>query len=83
MNELEISLAKETLSKCIGNVDAVYEMILPKNGKRKQRMTRFLQFILQEDYNVIEFGKMLERNGLEQLLQNQEPELLNDIGILC
>lgn len=84
LNELQISLAKETLTKCIGNVDAVHEMILPKNGKRRERMTRFLKFILQEDYNVIEFEKIVNSNGLEELLQNRETIFKEpqDIGIL-
>lgn len=69
---MQITLAKETLSKCIGDVATIREKILPKNGKRRQRMNHFLQFILQEDHNVIEFEKMLRNNGLEELLKVDE-----------
>ncbi|XP_062571659.1 uncharacterized protein LOC134233692 [Saccostrea cucullata] len=69
LDEMQITLARETLSKCIGDVDSIQEKILPKNGKRRQRMANFLQFILQEDHNVIQFEKMLKNNGLEDLLR--------------
>ncbi|XP_062582815.1 uncharacterized protein LOC134244573 [Saccostrea cucullata] len=69
---MQISLAKETLSKCIGDVDTIQAKISPKNGKRRQRMTHFLQFILQEDHNVIQFETMLRNHGLEYLLKKNE-----------
>lgn len=72
LDEMQITLARETLSKCIGDVSAIQEKILPKNGRRRQRMNHFLQFILQEDHNVIEFEKMLRNNGLEELLKIDE-----------
>ncbi|XP_061164251.1 uncharacterized protein LOC133173280 [Saccostrea echinata] len=72
LDEMQIPLARETLSKCIGDVDTVQEKILPKNGKRRQRMNHFLQFILKEDHNVIQFEKMLRNNGLEDLLKINE-----------
>ncbi|XP_078324280.1 uncharacterized protein LOC111123198 isoform X2 [Crassostrea virginica] len=72
LDEMQITLARETLSKCIGDVKTIKENILPKNGKRQQRMSKFLQFILQEDHNVIEFEKMLRNNGLEELLKINE-----------
>lgn len=85
LNEMQITLARETLSGCIGDVDAIREKLSPENGSRKQRMGRFLQFILQDDQNVIEFEKMLKINGLDYLLTTVETtkeERLNtnDIG---
>lgn len=67
-----MKLAKETLSKCVGDVNEIREKILPKNGNRKKRMSSFLQFILQDDHNVIEFEKMLRNNDLEDLLKIDE-----------
>lgn len=86
LDEMQITLARETLSKCIGDVKTIKENILPKNGKRQQRMSKFLQFILQEDHNVIEFEKMLRNNGLEELLKinedgNGEHLAPQDIGV--
>ena len=83
---MQITLARETLSKCIGDVKTIKENILPKNGKRQQRMSKFLQFILQEDHNVIEFEKMLRNNGLEELLKINEDGVrehlaTQDIGV--
>lgn len=72
LDEMQISYAKETLSKCIGDVEGIREKLLPKNGNRRQRMCKFLQFILQHDINVIEFEKMIRNNGLEDLLQIDE-----------
>lgn len=72
LNEMQITLAIETLSSCIGDVDAIREKLSPENGSRKQRMGRFLQSILQDDQNVIEFEKMLKRNGLDGLLKTVE-----------
>lgn len=69
---MQIKLARDTLSKCIGDVDGIMEKILPKNGNRRQRMSHFLQFILQDDHNVIEFEKVLRHNGLEKLLIIEE-----------
>lgn len=78
-------LAKETLSKCIGNTGIIKEEILPKNGNRRQRMSNFLRFILKDDHNVLEFEKMLTHNGLQELLNIkksvQEDHFANeDIG---
>nr|XP_034318199.1 sacsin-like isoform X8 [Crassostrea gigas] len=72
LEEMQMKLAKETLSKCVGDVDEIREKILPKNGDRKKRMSSFLQFILQDDHNVIEFEKMLRNNDLEDLLKIDE-----------
>lgn len=72
LDEMQIKLARDTLSKCIGDVDGIMEKILPKNGNRRQRMSHFLQFILQDDYNVIEFEKVLKYNGLDKLLIIEE-----------
>ena len=65
---MQITLARETLSTCIGDVASIQENIMPKHGNHKQRMHKFLQFILQEDHNVMQFEKMLQQNGLEELL---------------
>lgn len=78
-----MTLARETLTKCIGDVDEIKEKLLPKNGNRKQRMSDFLQFILQYDDNVIEFKRMLKRNGLQDLLREVDREIdafRQDIG---
>lgn len=72
---MQITLARETLKKCIGGVDEIKEKLLPKNGNRKQRMSDFLQFILQYDDNVIEFKRMLKRNGLLDLLREVDREI--------
>lgn len=72
---MQTTLARETLKKCIGDVDEIKEKLLPKNGNRKQRMSDFLQFILQYDDNVIEFKRMLKRNGLLDLLKEVDREI--------
>lgn len=74
LEEMQMTLARETLTKCIGDVDEIKEKLLPKNGNRKQRMSDFLQFILQYDDNVIEFKRMLKRNGLQDLLREVDRE---------
>lgn len=65
---MQVTLAKETLSRCDGNTSVIKEQILPVNGNRRQRMTNFLRFILQDDRHVLEFEKMLTNNGLQKLL---------------
>lgn len=75
LEEMQMTLARETLTKCIGDVDEIKEKLLPKNGNRKQRMSDFLQFILQYDNNVIEFKRMLKRNGLQDLLIEVDREI--------
>lgn len=65
---MQIKLARDTLSKCVGDVDGIMEKMLPKNGNRRQRMSHFIQFILQDDHNVIEFEEVLKHNGLDELL---------------
>lgn len=57
LEEMQITFARETLSNCIGDIDGITQKILPCNGNRRQRMSNFLQFILKEDHNVIEFEK--------------------------
>lgn len=69
LEEMQMTLVIETLSNCIGRVDEIKEMCLPRNGNRRQRMNRFLQFILKDDHNVIEFEKALSNNGLKELLK--------------
>lgn len=82
---MQLILAKETLSKCIGDTVMIKEKILPRNGSRRQRMSNFLRFILHDDHNVLEFEKMLIKNGLQELLirrkSTQEDNFTNeDIG---
>lgn len=72
LEEMQTTFALETLSNCIGDTVGIIENILPRNGNRKQRMSNFLQFILKEDHNVVEFEKMLKHNGLEKLLEMSE-----------
>lgn len=72
LEEMQTTFAIETLSNCIGDTVGIIENILPRNGNRKQRMSNFLQFILKEDHNVVEFEKMLKHNGLEKLLEMSE-----------
>lgn len=69
---MQLTFAREVLSKCIGDVDGMAETILPKKGNRRKRMNTFLQFILQEDYNVIEFEKILKNYGFGDLLRMEE-----------
>lgn len=82
LEEMQMTLARETLTKCIGDVDEIKEKLLPKNGNRKQRMSDFLQFILQYDDNVIEFKRMLKRNDLQDLLRGvkRKIDVFQDIG---
>lgn len=84
---MQIKLARDTLSKCVGDVDGIMEKMLPKNGNRRQRMSHFIQFILQDDHNVIEFEKVLKHNGLQNLLIIEEKVqgddmATKDIGML-
>lgn len=72
LEEMQTTFALETLSNCIGDTVGIIENILPRNGNRKQRMSNFLQFILKEDHNVLEFEKMLKHNALEKLLEKSE-----------
>lgn len=72
LDEMQVVLAKETLSRCVGDVNGIRRICSPRNGYRRQRMCSFLQFILQDDNNVLEFEKMLRDNGLESLLTKNE-----------
>lgn len=65
---MQLRLARETLSTCIGDVDEIREKILPARGTRRQRMDDFLQFILQHKENIIEFERILKTNGLKTIL---------------
>lgn len=72
LDEMQMVLVKETLSRCVGDVDDIRRICSPGNGYRRQRMCSFLQFILQDDNNVLEFEKILRDNGLESLLTKNE-----------
>lgn len=76
---MQIKLARDTLSKCVGDVHGIMEKMLPKNGNRRQRMSHFIQFILQDDHNVIEFEEVLKHNGLDELLIIEENVKGDDI----
>lgn len=78
LSKMNMRFASETLSKCIGEVDLIREKI--RNGNHRQRMNTFLQFILQDDNNVIEFERMLRNYGLEELLKKDESKETQDIG---
>lgn len=73
LEKMQMTFARETLSNYIGDIDGITPKILPKNGNCRQRMSNFLQFILKDDHNVIEFEKkMLKHNALEKLLEMSE-----------
>lgn len=83
---MQLSIATEILSECIGDVSNAKNKILPKNGSRRKRMNTFLQFILQEDYNVIVFEEMLKNSGLEELFdfrKYEDNKTTKDVGMLC
>lgn len=65
---MQISLAKETLSKCVGDVNEMRKKIYEGGKSRRERMNNFLRLIIHDDYNVIKFAKVLRENGLEELL---------------
>ena len=79
LDEMQLKIAKETLSCCIGNVSKIQKDILPENGRRRDRMNKFIQFILNEDFNVIMFEKMMRNYGIEKLLKVNEHS--QDIGM--
>lgn len=81
LDEMQMTLALETLSECTGDVDKIRKNILPGQGTRKQRMQNFLRFILLYDHNVIVFEKMLERNRLYKILKMKEIVREEDITI--
>lgn len=68
LDEMQLSLAREALLNCTGDVDAIRTNIRPTNGSRRQRMSEFLHFVLQDDINLIEFERMLKRNNLENII---------------
>lgn len=85
---MQITLANETLAKCIVYPDDVRYKLLQKERSRHQRMNNFLRFIVKDDHNVIEFARVLENNGLEELLRckldvHRENIPVQDIGKLC
>lgn len=84
---MQITLANEILSVCIGNIDDIRNKISQMDKSRHQRMNVFLRFIVQDDHNVIEFAKVLKNNGLEDLLRinhdfQRENIALEDVGKL-
>lgn len=68
LDEMQLTLARETLSNCIGDVDETLKKISPGNGNRRQRMSEFLQFILQHQTNLIELERTLNNNGLRSVV---------------
>lgn len=69
---MQISLAKETLSKCVGDVNEIRKKIYEGGKSRKERMNNFLRLIIHNDFHVIEFAKVLRDNGLKELLTYTE-----------
>lgn len=69
---MQISLAKETLSKCIGDVNEMRKKIYEGGKSRRERMNNFLRLIIHDDYNVIKFAKVLRENRLDELLACEE-----------
>ena len=67
IEEMQFSIARDIRSKCIGNVSAMDDVLQGK-GKRRERMNKFMEFVLQEDYNVLAFEKVLVNSGLKKLL---------------
>ena len=72
---MQYTIARDTLSKCIGDVSAAMDAILQVDDKRRERMNKFMQFVLQEDYNVIAFEKVLVNFGLQELLDFKTSEV--------
>lgn len=86
---MQFTIVRDTLSKCIGDVSSAMDNILQGDEKRKERMTKFMQFVLQEDYNVLAFEKVLVNSGLQDLLNfktsedvKKDSEVMQGIGIL-
>lgn len=67
LDEMQLSLARETLSRCTGNVDDMWRKIAPESGSRTQRMCDVLHFIFQHKGNRVEFEKILKENGLKNV----------------
>lgn len=90
IEEMQFSIARDIRSKCIGNVSAMDDVLQGK-GKRRERMNKFMEFVLQEDYNVLAFEKVLVNSGLKKLLNFETSddvemdgdEVKQEIGILA
>lgn len=67
LDEMQLSLARETLSRCTGNVAELWKKIAPESGSRTQRMCDVLHFIFQHKGNRVEFEKILKENGLKNV----------------
>lgn len=84
LDEMQTPLARETLSKCNGNVNEIKEVLCDGCKSRRERMNIFLRFILHDDHNVVEFAKVLRKNGLKELLSSKgrrQRENMSDQGI--
>lgn len=77
---MQISLAKETISKCVGDVHEMRKKIYEGGKSRRERMNNFLRLIIHDDYNVIKFAKVLKENGLEELLACEESNQRTNIS---
>lgn len=69
LNEMQTPFARETLSKCNGNVNEIREILFDKCKSRRERMNTFLRFILHDDHNVVQFAKVLRKTGLKDCFQ--------------
>lgn len=74
LDEMQLPLARETLSRCTGDVEEIWKKMLPTNGSRRQRMFEFIQFILQRRENRIEFERILKKNGLKKVMDTWTEE---------
>lgn len=84
LDEMQTQFARETLSKCNGNVNEIREILYDGCKSRRERMNTFLRFILHDDHNVVEFAKELRKNGLKELLSykgRRQRENMSDQGI--
>lgn len=84
LNEMQTPFARETLSKCNGNVNEIREILFDKCKSRRERMNTFLRFILHDDHNVVQFAEVLRKTGLKELLSSKgkrQKENMSDQGI--
>lgn len=60
-------LVREILLKCNGNVNEIKEVFCDGCKSCREWMNIFFWFIFYDDYNVVEFVKVLRKNGLKEL----------------
>lgn len=77
LGEMQLSLARETPSRCTGNVADILKKIAPESGSPTQRMCDVLRFTFQHKRNRVQFEKILKENGLK----NVTSKLLRNVRI--